>query len=271
MMSRWQEIGIPTLSLTVLVLLCVVVSDREVDRWARRNSVTLAEGDERAIRRSIRGTRTAGVVGALLGFVVAPIALRVPIGSFAGWLVAAGVMVALLVVAELRTHRTAGRVASARLEVRDVSHYLPASIGVVARGAAIATAVLLVVAAVLPSVTGRGSHPDALELVGLIGIASLTAVVIERAQRWIVRRPQPVADEHARVLDDAMRARSVHVLAGAAVFLEAQLLAGSVWSIGYRRDWDVLGFVAAGVALAGMVYSVRVSNRRWTGRVVPTS
>ena len=266
-MSRWQEIGIPAAGVALVLVLCIVVTTRDVRRWATRSGLELTPGEEAPVRRAIRTTRTAGLLGALLGFVVIPIAFQTGTGVFANWLIAAAVMVALLVVGELRTHRPSGEVVSARLDVRSVDQYLPGRAADLSRWAAAATMVLVAAAPLVPEVSlASGTRPTAGTVLATLVLAPLTVVVVERVQQWIVTRPQPMTSDRAVRIDDAIRARSVHVLAGAELFLELQLLSIALWGIGFRRQWVVLAVVSGLVAVIGLVASVRVSNRRWTGR-----
>jgi hypothetical protein len=246
---------------------CLVVTERDLRTWVRRSNVVLDDADKPSVRRSIRATRTAGIAGAFIGFVVLPIATGVPIGSLTGWLSTAAAMLTGLVLAELLVHRPTGAVVSARLDVRLVSHYIAPRLNDITRAGALAAAVLMAVASLIPATTdGRNSHPSGLDALGVVVAALLTATIVERVQSWIVARPQPHVSDHAVQVDDAIRARSVHVLAGAAIFVEGQLLSVALWAVGFRRGWEVFSVLAVVVAIAGMVASVRVSNRRWTGR-----
>ena len=266
-MRTWLEIGIPVAGIAIVVALCTVVTSRDIRRWSERSSLVLQPDEKRPVRRAIRTTRTAGLVGALAGFVLAPVLVGVMVGSLASWTIAAGTMVAGLLVGELRSHRPIGAVTAAQLSIRSVDQYLPARVSDACRGIAVAAMVLIGVAALIPSITlGTGSRPTAVQVAMILLVAPLTVALVERAQRWIVSRPQPATDARAVQIDDALRARSVHVLAGAELFLVTLLLSMSVWMVGFRRDLQVVYIVAGIIALVGMVASVRVSNQRWSGR-----
>lgn len=271
-MSRWQEIGIPVVGLLVIIGFGVVVTMRDVRRWGGRSGLELGPTEVPVVRRSIRSTRLSGLVGGLIGFLAVPLAVGAPIGSLTSWLTAAGAMVAMTVVGELRTHRPSGAVRSASLAQRDVAGYSPARVGEVSRAAALAAMVLVAIASLVPGITvATDSQPDGLRVLAILLAAPLTVVLIEWAQRWIAARPQPAGDERSTRLDDAIRARSIHVLAGAELFLELQLLAVALWAVGFRRQWTAVAVVAGAIAVVGLVASVRVSNRQWTGRVAVTS
>jgi hypothetical protein len=266
-MSRWVELSVPGTAIAVIVVLSAVVTDRDVRRWTELTGL-VPQGDEVArVRAALRRTRSAGMVGAFVGFVVVPIGLGAHIGSLASWLAAGATMTALLVLAELHTHRPRGPVASASLSPRRVEQYLPPGSMAIARGAGLLTMVLAVAAPLIPEATpAGGARPSGALVATLLLAPMLILAVLEGAQRWIVARPQPATDQHAQAIDDAIRARSVHVLAGAALFLEVLLSSVAIWHVGFRRQWEVVFVVAVAVALLGLVASVRVSNRRWTGR-----
>jgi hypothetical protein len=52
---------------------------------------------------------------------------------------------------------------------------------------------------------------------GLSGVIMVFAAALERLEWWIVRRPQPFVSEPLLVANDAIRARSIHAVAGGGI------------------------------------------------------
>jgi hypothetical protein len=75
-------------------------------------------------------------------------------------------------------------------------------------------------------------------------------------ERWIVRRPQPFTSASLVSADDAIRAQSVHTLAGAGLALLLLGLSG-VFAVLTVSDVDLLTWTMWLPALAAFVLSVR--------------
>jgi hypothetical protein len=54
-------------------------------------------------------------------------------------------------------------------------------------------------------------------MLGFVAMIAALAFGLERLERWIVRRPQPYVSKALLAADDAIRAQSVHSLAGAGI------------------------------------------------------
>jgi hypothetical protein len=250
--------------LTFLIVVAVRISRGDLRRWTKTNGIDVVDENRAIVRASIRRIRVAGIASAFLGILAIPYALqRDTLADLTSWLLTATLFTVGLVIAELLTHRPRGMVASASLEARSVARYLPPAIMRASRAAGLAGMLLILAAPAVPAITlGSGSFPRlGVVLLVLFG-APATVLVTERVQRWIVERPQPVVSATLLATDEAMRARSIHILAGSALFLEVQFLSVGLWAVGVRRGWNVVAVVAGIIAIAGIIASVRVSNRR---------
>jgi hypothetical protein len=213
--------SIAVLGLSVAVLLLMTANAavgalprRRVEEFARLHSLRVTAGNGNQIiayRATTRRWRAAGfTVGVLATFVFT--------GSFGlvfqwvltGWFAGAA-------VAELRVaHLDRGPRTSASLASRRAADYLPRA----GRWAVPAAMVLCVLTAVV-CFARRGSHPEgdirAMTVWTVVGLG--TGAVALAAQRHVLRRPQPLAEPDRMAADDAIRSRSLHVLAAAGMVL----------------------------------------------------
>ena len=220
---------VPLLILLAVLLTLTVralrgsVSRKRVEEFAKLHSltVTAANGDQIiAYRATTRRWRTAGL---LLGVVV-----QILVGGhftiefwwvLAGWF--AGAIVAELRVAQLaRAPR-----AAASLTARQSADYLPA-IGRWAVPATVAACLAVAVFGAARSGTGRTVDAGLLELWTGLGVAVGAATFA--AQRYVLRRPQPRVEPDRLAADDAIRSRSMHVLAGAGMTLVLYCVLGQL-------------------------------------------
>ena len=207
------------LSVAVLLLMTAnavvgTVPRRRVEEFARLHSlrVTPANGNQIiAYRATTRRWRAAGFT---LG-VLAPAALSRSYFSGFGWALAG--WFAGAAVAELRVaHLDRGPRASASLAARRAADYLP----LIGRWAVPGEMVLTILSGAY-CVARHGSHPEGdLRAVALCTVAGLgVGVVALAAMRYVLRRPQPLAETDRLAADDAIRSRSLHVLAAAGMVL----------------------------------------------------
>ena len=99
------------------------------------------------------------------------------------------------------------------------------------------------------------SEPDWSALVTGAAFFGAFAVGLEVLERWIVRRPQPFTSPSLVAADDAIRAQSVHALAGAGLALLLVALSG-VFAVLTVSDLDVLTWTMWLPALAAFVLSI---------------
>ncbi|HYN51617.1 MAG TPA: hypothetical protein VES62_11880 [Thermoleophilaceae bacterium] len=218
----------------ILVRAYAQVSDEQLAEWARAHGVELTPENQPMVAhylRKARVLRTWGVLGGLflpslmelalsgrlqlLGFgtdgSAAPYAG--PIGAFIGYLV--GALCAEVSLA--RPLDSARR--SASLVPRRLEDYLPRRLLRAQRGLPIGVVLGLTALAVVPYDPRKTAEPELLALLsGAVLVVGLAAG-LEALERWLVRRPQPFTNASLVAADDAIRAQSVHSLAGAGLAL----------------------------------------------------
>lgn len=132
------------------------------------------------------------------------------------------VLVALMVatlLAELATTRPdrAARRRVASLRPRELGSYVPRSLRFGPAVAGCAAAIAWAGALLLPDqpayVPDRWTNPTTREIATGIALGLGVPIAITLVGRWIVRRPQPLADPALTAADDAMRRASVHRIA----------------------------------------------------------
>ena len=250
----------PLLPLVIVVLLVAVpvmlvrahatIGEPRVTDWARAHGLELTADDRPLVADYLRRARVLRSWGAIAGLLlptlvelgvggrfevagfssdgsVAP--FQGPMTVFVGYLV--GALCAELTV----TRRTESASRSASLVPRALADYLPRRLVSEQRalGCAVALGVLALGAVPYePSVT----RPTWLGLLTGACVFAGFAVVLEALERWLVRRPQPFTDASRVAADDAIRAQSVHALAGS----------------GLALLWISLSGVSVGIAASGV-------------------
>ncbi|MEA2686220.1 MAG: hypothetical protein QOE93_1415, partial [Actinomycetota bacterium] len=194
------------------------VDDKFVDVWAQAHALTLTSENRPMVSWYLRTARLLRTWGALGGLFLPPIVLAAlgfdagavfPIWIFLGYLAGA-------LYAELSLVRPVQGDRTASLVPRDLADYLPRRLLIAQRGLGILIGAGSILAAIAPygnrTTKGLGLHGAGVLAVGLVGVAS--SICLERVQRWVVRRPQPFTEPALVAADDAIRAQSVHSLAG---------------------------------------------------------
>jgi len=183
-----------------------------VERFARRQRLTINVGNgEQVIRylATIRRWRAAGLAAGILVSLATP-----PPGAilhvnfvmlFVGWFVGA-------LVAEVRVaHLAHGPRRAASLQPRRPSSYLPRSAWAlvpVTAGLAMAVGLATGIAGALDR-----AAPDWTAVLWLV-VSLALAITVRAIELAVLRRPQPLAEPDVLAADDAIRSRSLHVLAG---------------------------------------------------------
>jgi len=210
-----------------------------VDRWAHSHDLELTADNRPIVARYLRSARVlrtwgavAGAIGpSLIEFAVngrvqvlgfgtdgrtAPLAFGT---IFIGYLIGA-------LVAELSlVRRVDGTRRTASLARRELQDYLPHRIVVAQRVLAITGAVGGLAIGLLP-------YPDSVSNPGmpslmLIAVSVLAfAAGLEMLERWLLHRAQPFTSPPLVAADDAIRAQSVHAMAGAGIALLALYCSG---------------------------------------------
>jgi hypothetical protein len=269
-----------TVVLAIAVVWCCVVAAHgppvarvRLDRFAMRHrlAVTATNGDQ--IIRYLATTRRWRAVGVITGVGVS-IALSLPdneaevgfVPILAGWFVGA-------VIAEARiAHPSHGPRRAAALDRRELARYLPRLHRALIP---VAAALCLVVggATLAAAAQGRDVPVRAAVLTLAAGLAVAGAVL---AVQWrALRRPQPLAEPDILLADDAIRSRSVHVLAAAGgvlvlycVFAQLDLLRSVP---GFPAGWWNALRVVAYVAVPLLGWAAGVSSWPVTRRDLPPS
>jgi hypothetical protein len=241
-----------------------------VDEWARAHALTLTPENRPMVGWYLRNARLLRTWGALGGLFVAPIGLSAlgfdPEGMWGIWIFLGYLVGALY--AELSLVRAAEVERTASLVPRELAAYLPRRLLVAQRGLGLVIAVSAVVAAVAPygdaTPASPSPHRVGLLVAGLVGVMFMLG--LERMQRWLVERPQPVTEPALVAADDAIRAQSVHSLAGSglAVLL---VLDSSIAMALARSDLQILRwtmwFPSVFGVLAALWVCLYYGHRAW--------
>lgn len=226
------------LAVPVLIALAVAsrgfqVDEAHVTRWANSANVALTNESRPVVRRYLAWSRRCRTSGGLAGF-LAPVITSAAIGKpddpgpWAVALMIVGYMLGAL-LAEVVINRPGRGRGTALLVPRRLGDYLPAYVLVLQRGLGI-LAVLTVPMYALLEPHARLSTPSVAGAAAFGIAGGCIAAVVEGLQRRIVARRQPVTGPADVALDDAMRASSLHVLAGAGIALLINI-AGSMVGI----------------------------------------
>ena len=238
----------------VLVLLILVISAgrgsmrSRVERFARKQSlpITVGNGDivigYLAVTRRWRRSGLLVGLALTLGYSLTHVGLHVNfLALFVGWFVGA-------VIAEWRISTAASgsrRVAS--LAPRRLASYLPPSAWLAPAVVFALTAAAGLVGLIAIAIN-RHRVPTAL-IVSLAAVV-LVAAVIRVVVRHVLGRPQPQGAPDVLAADDAIRSRSLRVLAGSSLalggYLLATVLAAASWyaGAGFTSAAAPFGFAA---------------------------
>lgn len=220
------------------------------ERWAPEVGLQLTPRSEGLIRSYINRTRVFRIAGGLIGF-ASPLIysgyrqepMPEPLNSYL--LALAGYLVGAL-LAELTFKRPRPQRATATLAPRELPQYLPRGLSQALRAGAVLALALVGVYLLVPA---REPRVEVARLAGWVLLPVLVAMGVEMLQRYIVRRPQPLAETDLVAADDAIRSASVHALAGAGIGLQLLLLGDILHSIGFSTDVQVLRWTLPWMAL----------------------
>ena len=247
-----------------------MADDDRIVHWAQARGLELTPENRPVVARYLRRARWLPVLGALVAVVLPTVVELIrsgelvilgfhadgsgapyagPMEAYIGYLLGA-------LCAELSLARPMGAARrTASLAPRVLVDYLPRRllVGQRALGAAVAVGVL---------VTGLVPYPPAAADVDwaalAIGAAAFGAfaVGVEALERWVVRRPQPFTSPSLVAADDAIRAQSVHAIAGAGLALLLVALSG-LFVVLTASDVDLLKVTMWLPALVAFVLSIR--------------
>ena len=246
------------------------VSRPRVEAFARRQRLDITPDNGNQVIRYLATTRRWRAAGLACGVVLSvgphlPTQLRFqPVWLFTGWF--AGALVAEARVA----HLGFGARRAASLQRRRPSTYLPRLAWALVPAAA---AVALAVAAgtALLALTDR-ADPDWWAGAWLVA-ALLLAAAVRGVQRVVLRRPQPFAPADVLAADDAIRSRSLHVLAGGGAALVMFCVFGQLGAVGAYSEEHTLMLTALSAAGAFVVAAVGgvVATSSWGPRRRPAA
>jgi hypothetical protein len=246
-------LGLAVLVPTVLAARALTgpVPRRRVEEFARLHSLAVTAGNGNQIiayRATTRRWRTAGLALSMLVQLVCTGHVALDFWwVLAGWFAGA-------IVAELRVaHLSRGPRAVASLAPRRVAHYLPTLGRAAVPGSMVLCAVVACVGFV-QCVTDRSfAIGDLITWTALgLGVGAVTLA----ATRHVLRRSQPYAEPDKLAADDAIRSRSLHVLAGAGMTLVLYCVLGQLWACGAMTSGVMLGLgpvLGLGAAVAGRI------------------
>ena len=246
------------------------MAEEQVVVWAQARGLELTPENRPVVARYLRRSRVLPLCGALAAVLLATLVELVlhgelvilgfhsdgsgapyagPIELYIGYLLGA----LCAEVSMVRAHDPGRRAAS--LVPRELDDYLPRRLRLAQRGLGVAVVLGVVVTGLVPY-PSPASDPDWSALAPGAAFFGAFAAGLEVLERWIVRRPQPFTDASLVAADDAIRAQSVHALAGAGLALLLVALSG-VFAVLTVSDVDVLNWTMWLPALAAFVLSIR--------------
>jgi hypothetical protein len=274
------------LVLAVVVPLVLVrahsrIGDKLLAAWAPAHGLELTSENRELVARYLRRSRllrTWGALGGLLLPSVVELAVTGrfqllgfgtddssapyagPIGAFVGYLIGA-------LYAEVSFARPVnGSRRLASLIPRRLEDYLPRGLLLAQRGLPIAVVLGLAALAAVPYDPRTAAEPEVLGLLSGAVIVVVLAIGLEALERWLVRRPQPFTSPSLVAADDAIRAQSVHSLAGAGLALQLVACSG-VFIVLAASDVPLLRWTMWLPALVTLLLSIgacmEIGQRAW--------
>jgi hypothetical protein len=246
------------------------MSEDQLVQWAQARGLVLTPDNRSVVARYLRRARVLPICGALVAVVLPTLVELVlhgelvilglhsdgsgapyagPFEAYIGYLLGA-----LCAELSLARPRAPGR-RSASLVPRELDSYLPRRLLLAQRALGVAVVLGVLVTGLLPY-PSPASEPDWWALATGAAVFGAFAVGLEALERWIVRRPQPFTDASLVAADDAIRAQSVHALAGAGLALLLVALSG-LFAVLTASDVDVLTWTMWLPALVAFVLSIR--------------
>jgi len=262
------------------------MGEEQLVRWAQARGLELTPDNRPVIARYLRRARWLPVLGALVAVILPTVVELIrsgelvilgfhtdgsgapyagPMQAYVGYLLGA-------LCAELSLARPMGATRrTASLAPRELVDYLPRRLLVAQRGLGVAVGVGLVVTGLVPYPSAATDIDWTAVAVGAAAFGAF-AVGLEALERWVVRRPQPFTSASLVAADDAIRAQSVHAIAGAGLALLLVALS-AVFAVLTVSDVDVLSVTMWLPALVAFVLSIRacrdIGQQPWRVRRSP--
>jgi hypothetical protein len=245
------------------------MSESQLVHWAQARGFELTPDNRPVVARYLRRARLLPTLGALAGVLLPTLVQLVwhgelvilgfhsdgsgapyagPFEAYIGYLLGA-----LCAEVSLARPRDPGR-RSASLVPRDLEGYLPRRLLLAQRALGVAVVLGILLTGLVPY-PSAASDPDWSGLVAGAVLFGAFAIALEVVERWIVRRPQPFTNPSLVATDDAIRAQSVHAVAGSGLALLLVALSG-VFAVLSVSDVDVLNWTMWLPALAAFVLSI---------------
>ena len=242
--------------------------DASVERWADDHGLALTTANRPLVVGYLRNARVLRTWGAVVGAILPSLVElawsgRVQVLGFGAdgesaplgfGTILVGYLVGAL-SAELSLVRPVARGRrAASLVPRELEHYLPPRVIVAQRAAAGAGALGALTIGLVPyaaSTSDPGLTPCAIGAFALLAFGA----GVEAIERWLVRRPQPFTHPQLVAADDAIRAHSIHALAGATLGLLLLLCTGVALAL-QASDVPLLRSTMAVPAAACLVLSL---------------
>jgi hypothetical protein len=254
------------------------------DDWARARGLELDPETQPVVARYLAAARRMRTLGAVAGAVLPSLADLVlngrvqvlgfgtdgnhapyqgPISILLGYLAGA-------LWAEVSLARPLGAARrSAGLVPRELHDYLPRRLLHAQRALGAAAALGMVLVGVVPFDPARATEPGWVPVVAGAGVLVAFTVGLEQLERWLVRRAQPFTSPALVAADDAIRAQSVHSLAGSGIALLLFVCSGLALAL-TQADVDALRltlwFPAAVAFGLGLRTCGDVAARAWRVR-----
>jgi hypothetical protein len=236
------------------------VDDAFVEEWARAHGLTLTTGNRPGVRRYLHRARVLRTWGAVVGLVL-PSVIGAAFHSQAAadlllFLVFAGYLAGAVYAEVALVRRVPGERRQAALTPRELEDYLPRRMLLTQRWLAVPAGVGVVGALLLGyHRVNYGTASPRVSAVVLGAVAVATSLGLERLERWLVQRPQPLTAPDLIAADDAIRSQSVHSVAGSGMAIVLLCLSGVLWALG-RSDAQFLRWTAWAPAVACLMASV---------------
>jgi hypothetical protein len=245
------------------------MSESQLVHWAQARGFALTPDNRAVVARYLRRARRLPTLGALAG-VLLPTLVELlwhgelvilgfhsdgsgapyagPFEAYIGYLLGA-----LCAEVSLARPRDPGR-RSASLVPRELEGYLPRRLLRAQRALGVVVVLGILLTGLLPY-PSAAADPDWSALVAGAAFFGAFAIALEVVERWIVRRPQPFTNPSLVAADDAIRAQSVHAVAGSGLALLLVALSG-VFAVLSVSDVDVLNWTMWLPAVAAFVLSI---------------
>ncbi|HEV7762342.1 MAG TPA: hypothetical protein VGO78_25210 [Acidimicrobiales bacterium] len=244
-------------------------SVHDVDEFAKWSGLTTTPASRRFIAHHLATGRRLRVVLVLAAIVVPPL-VGIALGGSGnelptGWTGVLWACMAGTLWAELSVTRIAGPARAALLVPRRPADYLSPLLQWAPVVAGALAALVWAGAGLLPDPDTAGVarlQAGGSTVVANLVLALVVPLVTVGAQRWIVRRPQPLVDPDLMAADDAGRGASMRNLAAIGTAVVLLNLAGGLIQYVYALDVTPVDWLCG----AGVAVSLGLASISWSSR-----